>query len=198
MDTDSRILFYIILNAQHLKQLASCCTQCPIALKKILILSDTHNYLDSRIWRYVEECDQVWHAGDIGTIAITDQLKKIKPLQAVYGNIDGQDVRMVHPLINRFRCEEVEVAMTHIGGYPPKYNSDLLKLLNENVPDIFVCGHSHILKVMRDPTHHNMIFINPGAAGVHGFHPIQTLIKIKIDGKRIFDLEVVELKRERV
>jgi putative phosphoesterase len=167
-------------------------------MRHILIISDTHNYLDHRLWKYIDACDEVWHGGDIGTIAITDEIVKHKPVQAVYGNIDGQDVRHVYPLVHRFKCEELEIAMTHIAGYPPKYNQDALKIINEKAPDIFICGHSHILKVMRDMNHHKMLFINPGAAGVLGFHPIQTVIKIKIDGKRVYDLEVVELKREKV
>ena len=168
------------------------------SVTNILILSDTHSYLDERIWKYIDACDVVWHGGDIGTIAITDSIKKHKPVEAVYGNIDGTDVRQVHPLIHRFKCEEVSVAMTHIGGYPDRYRPDAMKILNERVPDIMVCGHSHILKVMRDKKYQNMLFINPGAAGIHGFHPIQTLIKLKIDGKRIYDLEVVELKRAKL
>jgi putative phosphoesterase len=167
-------------------------------MKRILLLSDTHNYLDQRIWKYVDESDEVWHGGDIGTIVIADEIVKHKPLQAVYGNVDGPDVRNNFPLIHRFKCEDIEIAMTHIAGSPPNYKPDAKKILNEKIPDILVCGHSHILKVMRDPKHNNMLFINPGAIGVHGFHPIQTLIKIKIEGKRVFDLEVVELKREKI
>ncbi len=167
-------------------------------MKSILIISDTHNYLDSRIWKYIDACDEVWHAGDIGTIAITDEIQKHKPVHAVYGNIDGADVRNVYPLTHRFKCEGLEIAMTHIAGYPPKYKTDALKILNDKIPDIFICGHSHILKVMRDKDHQKMLFINPGAAGIHGFQTIQTIIKIKIDAKRVFDLEVVELKRESV
>ncbi len=164
-------------------------------MKSILVLSDTHNFLDPRWSKYIDACDEVWHAGDIGTIALADAIKAKKPLMGVYGNIDGPDVRKVFPLINRFICEDVEVGITHIAGSPPNYRPDARKLLNEHVPDILVCGHSHILKVMRDTTHQKMLFINPGAAGIHGFHPIQTAIKIKIEGKRIFDLEVIELKR---
>ena len=167
-------------------------------MKNILIISDTHNYLDKRLWKYIDACDEVWHGGDIGTIAITEEILKYKPIQAVYGNIDGPDVWNVYPLIHRFKCEDIEIAMTHIAGYPPKYKEDALTILKEKVPDILVCGHSHILKVMRDPDHQRMLFINPGAAGIHGFHTLQTLIKIKVDGKRVYDLEVVELKREKI
>jgi putative phosphoesterase len=161
----------------------------------ILILSDTHNYLDPRWLPYIGACDEVWHGGDIGTISIANEILKLKPLKAVYGNIDGPDVRGSYPLINRFICGQVEVAMTHIAGYPGKYKPDANAILKEKTPDIMVCGHSHILKVMRDPQHGNMLFINPGAAGIHGFQTVQTAIKIKIEGKRIYDLEVIELKR---
>ena len=167
-------------------------------MQQILILSDTHNYLDPRIWKYIDACDEVWHGGDIGTISIIDEIKKHKPVQAVFGNIDGPDLRNNYSLIHRFKCEEIEIAMTHIAGYPPKYQADALTILNEKIPDILVCGHSHILKVMRDPDHQRMLFINPGAAGIHGFHTLQTLIKIKVDDKRVYDLEVVELKREKI
>jgi putative phosphoesterase len=167
-------------------------------LTSLLILSDTHGYLDPRIWKHVHDCDEVWHGGDIGSLAVTDEIAKHKPVRAVYGNIDGPEVRHVYPLINRFLCEEVEVGMTHIAGTPASYKPDAKKLLQEKIPGIFICGHSHILKVMRDPKHSGMLFINPGAIGVHGFHPIQTMIKLKVDGKRVFDLEVVELKRAKV
>jgi putative phosphoesterase len=161
----------------------------------ILIISDTHNYLDARWIPYIKLSDEVWHAGDIGTLSITEEISKFKPVRAVYGNIDGQDLRNVYPLINRFRCEEVEIAMTHIAGYPTKYKPDALTILKENIPGILICGHSHILKVMRDQQNRNMLFINPGAAGIHGFQTVQTAIQIKIEGKRIYDLEVIELKR---
>lgn len=166
-------------------------------MQKIFILSDTHNYLDPRWVPYIHEADVLWHAGDIGTTEVTDALKKIKPLHAVYGNIDGAELRTEFPLITHFTCEQVRVGITHIAGTPGKYKPDAKHLLEQEVPDILVCGHSHILKVMRDETYNRMLFINPGAAGVHGFHTVQTAIKIKIEGKRVYDLEVVELPRER-
>ena len=161
-------------------------------MQRIALLSDTHNYLDPKIFKYFENCDQIWHAGDIGTIAITDELSKIKPVVAVYGNIDGQDVRKVHPKDQLFKCEGVTVFMTHIGGYPERYNADALKIIKENAPKLFICGHSHILKVMYDKKH-DLLHINPGAAGIHGFHKVKTLVRFTIDADKIKDLEVIEL-----
>lgn len=161
-------------------------------MQRIALLSDTHNYLDPRIFKYFESCDQIWHAGDIGTIAIADQLAAIKPLIAVYGNIDGTDVRQVHPLNQRFMCEEVDVYMTHIGGYPNRYSLEALKEIKRKAPKLFICGHSHILKVMFDPTY-QLLHINPGAAGVHGFHKVKTMVRFSIEGDKIKDLEVIEL-----
>lgn len=161
-------------------------------MKRIALLSDTHNYLDPKIFKYFDSCDQIWHAGDIGTIAIADELAKIKPLIAVYGNIDGSDVRMVHPLNQRFMCEEVDVFMTHIGGYPNRYSLEALTEIKRKAPKLFICGHSHILKVMFDQTY-KLLHINPGAAGVHGFHKVKTMVRFTIDGPVIKDLEVIEL-----
>lgn len=161
-------------------------------MQRIALLSDTHNHLDDRIFKYFEECHQVWHAGDIGTIAITDALQKIKPVLAVYGNIDGQDVRKVWPKDQRFFCEKVDVWMTHIGGYPGHYAPGVREQIRSNPPKIFICGHSHILKVVYDKKL-NLLHINPGAAGVHGFHTVKTLVRFTIDGETIKELEVVEL-----
>lgn len=159
---------------------------------RIALLSDTHNYLDPKIFKYFESCDQIWHAGDIGTISVTDELSKIKPVVAVYGNIDGQDVRKVHPLNQIFMCEQVKVFMTHIGGYPNRYSMEALNEIKEHQPQLFICGHSHILKVMYDDKH-KLLHINPGAAGNHGFHAVKTMVRFTIDGEKIKDLEVVEL-----
>lgn len=161
-------------------------------MQRIALLSDTHNHLDPKIFKYFDTCDQIWHAGDIGTIAITDELSKIKPVVAVYGNIDGQDVRKVHPLNQRFMCEDVHVLMTHIGGYPNRYSLEALNEIKRNTPKLFICGHSHILKVMFDQKY-QLLHINPGAAGIHGFHQMKTMVRFTIDGDKIKDLEVIEL-----
>lgn len=159
---------------------------------RIALLSDTHGYLDPKIFKYFDTCDQIWHAGDIGDIAVTDQLSKIKPVIAVHGNIDGQDVRKVHPKDQRFMCEGVDVFITHIGGYPNRYSSDALAEIKKDPPKLFICGHSHILKVMYDDKY-KLLHINPGAAGIHGFHKVKTLIRFTIDADKIKDLEVIEL-----
>ena len=161
-------------------------------MQRIALISDTHNYLDPKILKYFDECDQIWHAGDIGTISITDELSKIKPVIAVYGNIDGQDVRKVHPLNQQFKCENVNVFITHIGVYPNRYSKEALDEIKKNRPQLFICGHSHILKVMYDE-HFKLLHINPGAAGNHGFHAVKTLVRFTIADEKIKDLEVIEL-----
>ena len=161
-------------------------------MQRIALLSDTHNYLDPKIFKYFEGCDQIWHAGDIGTLSVTDELSRIKPVVAVYGNIDGTDVRKVHPLNQVFMCENVKVYITHIGGYPNRYSVEALEEIKRNQPQLFICGHSHILKVMYDEKY-KLLHINPGAAGNHGFHSVKTLVRFTIDGDKIKDLEVVEL-----
>lgn len=162
------------------------------ALKKILLLSDTHSYIDEKILKYVNQADEVWHAGDIGDLKVTDTLKKMKPLRAVYGNIDDAKARMEFPLDNRFRCEDVEVYITHIGGYPKKYNSRVLEELKNKTPKLFICGHSHILKVMYDKDF-NLLHLNPGAAGIYGMHQVRTMLRFEIDKDQIKNLEVIEL-----
>ncbi len=161
-------------------------------MTRILLLSDTHNHLDEKVFKYAEPCDQIWHAGDIGIVKVTDELKKIKPLVAVYGNIDGMDVRKEFPLHQRFKCEEVDVWLTHIGGSPGRYNPEIRNTLAANPPKLFICGHSHILKVMFDKKH-NMLYMNPGAAGNYGLHKVKTLLRFSISGKEIKDLEVIEI-----
>lgn len=161
-------------------------------MQRIALLSDTHNYLEPKIFKYLDSCDQIWHAGDIGTIAVTDELSKIKPVIAVYGNIDGQDVRKVHPKNQRFMCEGVDVLITHIGGYPDRYSVDALTEIRAKPPQLFICGHSHILKVVFDKKY-NLLHINPGAAGIHGFHKVKTMVRFTIDADKIKDLEVIEL-----
>lgn len=161
-------------------------------MKRIALLSDTHNYIDERILAYCEPCDEIWHAGDVGTAKISDALEKIKPFRCVYGNIDGQDIRSKYPEVLRFKCEEVDVLMRHIGGRPEKYVAEVKTIMQTNPPKIFICGHSHILlvKFMKE---YNCLHLNPGAAGISGFHQMRTMLRFTIDGKDIRDLEVVEL-----
>ncbi len=161
-------------------------------MTKILLLSDTHSHMDDKIVKYVRQADEIWHAGDIGSLAVTDALSEINPIRAVYGNIDDKVIQMEYPLNNRFKCEEVDVLMTHIGGYPPKYNGRTRPLILENPPKLFICGHSHILKVMWDKKL-GVLHMNPGACGKHGFHQVRTMLRFVIDGEEIKDLEIVEL-----
>lgn len=161
-------------------------------MKKILLLSDTHSHIDDAILKYVNLADEVWHAGDIGDISVTDTLKKIKPLKAVFGNIDDAKARLDFPLHNRFLCEDVDVWITHIGGYPGKYNPNIRTELEQNPPKLFICGHSHILKVQFDKKL-NLLHMNPGACGISGFHTIRTMLRFVIDGDKIKDLEIIEL-----
>jgi len=163
-------------------------------MKKILLLSDTHSYIDAPILKHVKQADEVWHAGDIGNLAVTDAISKLKPLRGVYGNIDGDKVRMEFPENNRFMCEEVDVWITHIGGYPNKYNVRIREEIYKNPPRIFICGHSHILKVMPDKKL-NLIHMNPGAVGKHGFHNVRTMLRFTIDVKKIENLEVIEFPK---
>ena len=163
-------------------------------MKKILLISDTHGYIDEKIIKYANQVDEIWHAGDIGDISVTDTLKTIKPLKAVYGNIDDQKIRSEFPLHNRFLCEKVDVWITHIGGYPKKYNSKIIDELRSNPPDLFICGHSHILKVINDKEL-NLLHINPGAIGKHGLHNVRTMIQFEINVDKIENLSIVEFKR---
>ena len=163
-------------------------------MKKILLLSDTHSYIDDAILKYVKQADEVWHAGDIGNIEVTDTIKRLKPLRAVYGNIDDEKARLEFPLDNRFMCEDVDVWITHIGGYPNKYNMRIRDIIKENPPQLFISGHSHILKVLPDKTL-NLLHMNPGAVGKHGFHKVRTMLRFTIDGKKIDNLEVIEFKK---
>lgn len=161
-------------------------------MKKIGLLSDTHSYWDDRYISYFESCDEIWHAGDIGTLDIALKLGQIKPLRAVYGNIDGQEIRAEYPEFLRFNIEEVDVLITHIGGYPGKYIPAVKHILETKPPKLFICGHSHILKVMYD-SKYKCLDINPGAAGIYGFHKVRTLVRFIIDKNSIKDLEVIEL-----
>ena len=161
-------------------------------MTKILLLSDTHSHVDDVILKYVNQADEVWHAGDIGDLNVTDTLKKLKPLRAVFGNIDDNKARLDFPLVNRFFCEKVDVFMTHIGGYPGKYNASVIDALKINSPKLFICGHSHILKVQFDKKY-NLLHINPGACGKSGFHTIRTMVRFEIDQENIKNLEIIEL-----
>jgi len=161
-------------------------------MTKILLLSDTHGHIDDTILKYARQADEVWHAGDIGDLSVTDALKKEKPLRAVYGNIDGDKARMEFPLNNRFQCEGIDVWITHIGGYPGKYKPAVREEIQSNPPKLFICGHSHILKVQFDQKL-GLLHMNPGAAGVSGFHQVRTMLRFEIEGDRIQNLEVIEI-----
>jgi uncharacterized protein len=163
-------------------------------MKKILLLSDTHGYIDDAVLKYVKQADEVWHAGDIGDLKVTDAIKKLKPLRAVYGNIDDAKTRIEFPEHNRFMCEQVSVWITHIGGYPNRYDMRVRETIMQNPPDIFISGHSHILKVIPDKKL-NLLHMNPGAIGIYGLHKVRTMLRFTIDGKKIDNLEVVEFKR---
>ncbi len=164
-------------------------------LKKILLLSDTHSHIDEKILKYVHQADEVWHAGDIGDLKVTDSIKRLKPLRGVYGNIDDAKARIEFPLDNRFRCEDVEVYITHIGGYPKKYNPRVLTELKKQTPKLFICGHSHILKVIYDKEL-NLLHLNPGAVGIYGIHQIRTMLRFEIDKDKIQNLEIIELGKK--
>ncbi|TXK75259.1 metallophosphoesterase [Mesonia sp. HuA40] len=161
-------------------------------MKKILLLSDTHSHLDERIITYARQADEIWHAGDIGNLDVTDTLNSIKPLRAVYGNIDDDKARRNFPLDLFFDCEQVKVYMTHIGGYPERYNARTKQIIEAEQPQLFICGHSHILKVMYDKNN-RVLHMNPGACGTHGFHTVRTMLRFEINGDKIEKLEVIEL-----
>jgi putative phosphoesterase len=163
-------------------------------MKRIGLLSDTHCFIDDKILNFFSSCDEIWHAGDIGNIETADKIALYKPLKAVYGNIDGIDVRTVYPKFQSFKCEDVTVLMTHIGGYPGKYEKEILEILKVNTPKLFISGHSHILKVIFDKKY-DLLHINPGAAGKSGLHKKQTAVRFIIDKSDIKDLEVWELDR---
>ncbi|MEP2771040.1 MAG: metallophosphoesterase family protein [Fulvivirga sp.] len=160
---------------------------------KIGLLSDTHNHLDAKVFKHFDDCDEIWHAGDIGTLALLDELQNFKKTRAVYGNIDGDKIRAVCPEDLWFSVAGINVWITHIGGYPPKYNKRSKEILKTRQPDLMICGHSHILKIMRDPAINNMLYINPGAAGIHGFHRVKTLVKFEILKASISNMQVIEL-----
>lgn len=164
-------------------------------MRRIGLLSDTHSYLHPKIFGFFHGCDEIWHAGDIGTIAIAGKLSSFKPLKAVYGNIDGQDIRIIYPKELIFFSEKVKVVMTHIGGYPGHYEKSALGLILNEKPKLFITGHSHILKVIYDKKY-KLLFINPGAAGKSGFHRSITLVRFVIEGEQIKDMEILDIPRD--
>ncbi len=161
-------------------------------MKRIGLLSDTHSDLDASVFTYFAECDEVWHAGDIGSLQVTERLEAFKLLRAVHGNIDDTAIRLRYPEDLRFTCEGLDVWITHIGGYPGRYSQRVANLLKTNPPQLFICGHSHILRIMPDKKH-NLLHMNPGACGNHGFHLMKTLIRFSIDAGKIDQVEVIEL-----
>jgi len=161
-------------------------------MTKILLLSDTHSYIDDQILKFVKQADEVWHAGDIGNLNVTDTIKKLKPLRAVFGNIDDKDARAEFPLDNKFSLDDVSVWITHIGGYPNRYNQRIREEIKINSPKIFIAGHSHILKVQYDKKL-DLLHLNPGAAGNHGFHKIRTMLRFELQKGEIKNLEIIEL-----
>ena len=161
-------------------------------MKKIGLLSDTHSYWDDKYIAHFDECDEIWHAGDIGSMEVAQKFEEFKPFRAVYGNIDGQDLRLEYPEINRFTLEGVDVLITHIGGYPGRYDPRIRNTLFAKPPKLFIAGHSHILKVMFDKKIQTL-HMNPGAAGIYGFHKVRTLLRFVLDAGDIRDLEVIEL-----
>ena len=163
-------------------------------MKKISLLSDTHSVLDERFIPHLKDSDEIWHAGDIGSLVIYDKLNEISKVKAVYGNIDNHQIRITLASEVFFKCEGLNIYMTHIGGYPGKYSKSVKEKIEKTKPDIFICGHSHILKVMNDKIN-NLLFINPGAAGNHGIHQVKTIVQFIINEKKISDLKIIELKR---
>ncbi len=161
-------------------------------MKRIGLLSDTHSFWDNRYAEHFAECDEIWHAGDIGSMEIAEKLAALKPLRAVCGNCDGTDLRRLYPNVLRFKCEEAEVLIKHIGGYPGNYDRSIQGSLLVQPPHLFISGHSHILKVLYDRTL-NCLHINPGAAGIQGWHRQRTLVRFSVEGKSFKDLEVIEL-----
>jgi hypothetical protein len=161
-------------------------------MKRIGLMSDTHGFIDPKIYLHFKEVDEIWHAGDIGTIDVMDELKEFKPVRGVYGNIDGAEIRTEYKEFCKFKCEDVNVLITHIAGKPNKYYKNAKEVLDKEVPDLLICGHSHILLVKMDPNY-KMLWMNPGACGIKGFHQVKTLLRFSITSDKIHDLEVIEL-----
>lgn len=164
-------------------------------MKKILLLSDTHSYIDDSILNHCAEADEIWHAGDFGSLEVFEKLSAVKVLMGVYGNIDGNELRSRLPLHNRFTCDGMEVWITHIGGYPGKYDASVSGELEKNPPQLFICGHSHILKIITDKKL-NLLHINPGAAGKQGLHQVRTMVKFNIHEKKISGVAIIELGKK--
>ncbi|MCA9216059.1 MAG: metallophosphoesterase family protein [Planctomycetales bacterium] len=159
---------------------------------QIGLLSDTHGHFDDRIYKFFDDVDEIWHAGDFGSVEVSEKLSAFKPLKGVYGNIDDQAIRYVHPQDQRFDCEGVKVFMTHIGGYPGRYNPRVRKLIDEDTPDLFICGHSHLLMVKKDKKR-GLLHLNPGAAGNQGGHLVKTMMIVQISDGKVTKLQGVEL-----
>ena len=165
-------------------------------MKQIVLLSDTHHTLDKRFFPHFKKADEIWHSGDIGDLSVTDKLKSFATLKGVWGNIDNKTIRTEFKENLYFKCEKVKVMMTHIGGYPGRYDKNILPIIEQVNPDLFICGHSHILKVMYDKQH-QFLHMNPGAIGDYGIHKVKTILCFTIDGKEIKDLRVVEFPRSK-
>lgn len=163
-------------------------------MKRIGIISDTHGTFDERLREFLKDVDEIWHAGDIGSLALADEIAAFKPLRAVAGNIDDGITRRVHPLFSSFDCEGVRVLMTHIGGYPRRYDPRAMERIRTVRPKLFIAGHSHILKVVYDPVY-DLLHINPGAAGNYGLHKVRTAVRLTIDGSDMRDMEAGEWPR---
>lgn len=165
-------------------------------MKHVILLSDTHCSLDERFFPHFQKADEIWHAGDIGDLSITDKLKDFSEIRAVWGNIDNQTIRSEFKRTLCFKCENVNVMMTHIGGYPGKYDKKILPIIQQRKPDLFISGHSHILKVMYDKEY-KLLHMNPGAIGDFGIHKVKTILSFKIEDKEIKDLKVIEFPRRK-
>ena len=161
-------------------------------MKQIAIISDTHGFFDPKITQFIKDCDEIWHAGDFGYSCEIRKFIKDYHVRGVHGNIDGMEIRKLYPKIAKFKCENIKVLITHIGGYPKKYHQEVEQEIQSYKPNLYICGHSHILKVMYD-NNYNLLHINPGAAGKEGFHQMRTIVLLQINGHNISDLRVVEL-----
>lgn len=165
-------------------------------MKRIGLLSDTHSYWDERYEKYFADVDEIWHAGDIGSTELAERFQTFKPFRAVCGNCDGGDLRRMFPDLLRFKCEDADIMIKHIGGYPGNYDRSIVGRMYTSPPDLFISGHSHILKILYDKTL-RCLHINPGAAGLQGWQKVRTLVRFTVDGKEFKDLEVIELGEKK-